>query len=76
MVACTLAFDLGRDNPREFLSQAPIYQSQCWPQSPFRGDGYFIIQDFVEFLAAEGSDPLALGSSYLQCVLQEMWIPI
>ena len=72
MVACALAFDLGQEDTREFLPRAPMYNSQCWPQSPSRGDGYFIIQDFIEFLAAEGSDSLALGSSYLQCVPQEM----
>ena len=59
MVACTLAFDIGREDAREFLPRAPMFEH-----------GDFVIQNFVRFLAAEGSDSLALGSSYLKCVLQ------
>ena len=66
MVACTLAFDLDRKNARYFLPRTPMYTSTLWPQSLFRGEGNFIVQDFVAFLTARAHRLLAFGPLYLQ----------
>ena len=68
VVVCTLAFDLGRDDARKFVSRTPMYKSKLWPVSPFHGAGNLIAQDFVSFFTAKRRDSLTLGSSYLQCV--------
>jgi hypothetical protein len=66
MVACALAFDLDRENARHFLPRTPMYKSTLWPRLLFRGEGNFIVQDFVAFLTAKVHHSLALGSLYLR----------
>lgn len=66
MVVCALAFDLDRDNAQNFLPRTPIYGSTLWPRPLFRGEGNFIVQDFVAFLVAEVRYSLALGALYLR----------
>ena len=68
MVACALAFDLDRENARYFVPRTPMYRSTLWPQPLFRGEGNFIVQDFVTFVAARANRSLALGSLCLRCV--------
>lgn len=74
VVLCTLAFDLGRNVARKFVPHTPMYRSKLWPGSPFRGAENLIVQDFVAFLNANRFDSLTLGTSYLQCVLQDTWL--
>ena len=69
MVACTLAFDLDRENAHYFIPRAPVYKSTLWPQPLFRGEGNFIVQDFVTFLATKVGHSLTSGSLYL------WWVP-
>ena len=33
MVACTLAFDLDRENTRDFVPHLPMYKRSLWPRS-------------------------------------------
>ena len=67
MVAGTLAFDLDREDARDFVPRKPIYRLTQWPRSLSRGES-FIGQDFFMFLAANADDSLTSGSSYLRCV--------
>jgi len=73
MVACTLAFDLDRENAPSFVPRTPVYSSTLWPQTLFRGEGSFIVRDFVSFLTAKGFHSLAFGSLYLRCVRWDTW---
>ena len=72
VVVCTLAFDFGRKDARNFVPRAPIYKSKLWPISPFRGAGNLIVQDLVAFLTAEDGDSLTLGLSYLRYGLRDV----
>lgn len=67
VVACTLAFDLDRENALSFVYRAPMYKSGRWPQSPFREAGKLIVQDLVAFLIAKDRLSLTFGLSYLRC---------
>ena len=67
MVACTLAFDLDKENARDFVPRKPIYRLTQWPRSLFRGES-FIGQDLITFLTADADYSLTSGSSYLRCV--------
>jgi hypothetical protein len=68
MVACTLAFDLDRENARNSVPRTPVYRSILWPGSLPRGGVDFNAQDIVAFITAKGFDLLTVGSSYLRCV--------
>lgn len=68
MVVCTLAFDIDRENARHFVPRAPMCGSTLWPGSPSRGEGSFIVQDFIAFVTAKAHHSLAFGSLYLRCV--------
>ena len=66
MAACTLAFDFDRKNGLNFVPRAPMYRSTLWPQSLFRGEGNFLVQDFVSFFTPKVHRSLAFGSLYLR----------
>ena len=66
MVACTLAFDLDKENAQYFVPRTPMYKSTLWPRLLFRGEGNFIVRDFVTFVTAKAHHSLALGSLYLR----------
>jgi len=70
MVACTLAFDLDRENSWDYVPRLPMYKSKLtplWPQSLSR-KGDFIVEDFVGFITADARGLLTFGSSYLRYV--------
>jgi len=67
MVACTLAFDLDRENSRKFVPSLPMYKSKwtpLWPQS-LSLEGSFVVEDFVGFITTKARGLLTFGSSYL-----------
>ena len=71
MVACTLAFDLDRENAQDYVPRLPMYKSvldltPLWSQSPSRVENP--IQDFVAFVTVESHGLLNFGSLYLRCV--------
>ena len=74
-VACTLAFDIGEENDRDYVSRLPAYKSRLWPPS-LSWEGNFVAQDFVGFITAEADDLLSFGSSYLRCVRWNTWIRV
>ena len=66
MVACTLAFDLDRNNARDFVPDTPLCKWLPWlPSLSHKGP---IVQDLVAPTIGYGS--LTLGSQYLQYVPQ------
>ena len=71
MVACTLAFDLGRESARDFVHRTPLYRPTLWPQLLRSEDTNFTTQGFVSFITAEAHDLLTFGSSYLRYVLRD-----
>jgi len=74
-VACTLAFDLDRENAQAFVPCAPMYESTLWPQSPSSEVGVLVVQDFVEFLTAKAYHSLDSGLSYLRWVSRwDAWV--
>ena len=68
MVACTLAFDLDRENARNYVPHSSVYRSTLWPQSLSRNGVDFSAQDSVAFVTAKAYDLFTFGSSYLRCV--------
>ena len=68
MVACTLAFDLDRENARNYVPRSPVYRSTLWPQSLSRNGVDFSAQDSVAFVTAKAYDLFTFGSSYLRGV--------
>ena len=72
MVACTLAFDLDRDNAYDFVPGTRMCRDTLWPRSLSRKKAEdFVEQDFAAFVTAEAYDLLTFGSSYLWCVRQD-----
>ena len=71
MIACTLAFDLDREDAWDYVPRMPMYKPTLWPQSLSNREVDFFEQDFVAFVTAEGYDLLTFGSSYLRCVQQD-----
>ena len=67
-VACTLAFELDRENARGFVPHRPMYRLGQWPRSLFREQGDFVGLDLIAFFTAEAYGSLTSGSLYLQCV--------
>ena len=74
MVACTLAFDLDRENAWEFVPNTRMCKKTLWPQSLQRARekvDSFTQQDSVAFVTAESYDLLTFGSEYLRCVQRD-----
>jgi hypothetical protein len=70
MVACTLAFDLDREDAWDFVPYTQMCKKTLWPQ-PLRRAREEVdptAQDFVAFVTAESYDLLTFGSEYLRCV--------
>ena len=63
-VACVLAFDLDKENARNFVPRVPLYRSA-------REEGNSTIQDLITFLTAKVYQSLTYGSSYLRCVWRD-----
>jgi hypothetical protein len=70
-VACTLAFDLDRDNARDFVPRTRAFGGISWPLPLSRKKVDSTAQDFLAFLTAEAHDSLSSGSSYLRCVRRD-----
>jgi hypothetical protein len=68
MVACTLAFDLDRENARYFVPHTRMYRWNLWPRCLVREGGYFVVRDFVAFAKGEADDSLRLGFFFLRYV--------
>ena len=71
MVACTLAFDLDREDSQDYIPRTPKYRSAFWPQHLSRTEVDFTEQDFVAFVTAEAKELLIFGSWYLRCVRRD-----
>ena len=65
MVACTLAFDLDRENARYLIPGTRMYRWNLWPRCLVREGGHFIVRDFVAFARGEVDQTLTLGYSFL-----------
>jgi hypothetical protein len=63
IVACTLAFDLNRENAQHFIPRTPLYKLTRERNS--------VVQDLVAFLTAKPRRSLTCGSLYLRCVRQD-----
>ena len=72
MIACTLAFDLDRENTRDFVPHTPMYRWSLWPRFLSRKRGKFATRDFVAFVTAGAHGLLTFSSWYLQCVRWDM----
>ena len=68
MVACTLAFDLDRENAWEFVPSTRMCKKTLWPQTLSREEVDPTAQESVAFVTAESYDLLIFGSAYLRCV--------
>ena len=71
MVACTLAFDLDRDDAWEFVPYTRMCKKTLWPRSLSREKVDPTDQDFVAFVTAEWYNLLVFGSVYLRCVRRD-----
>jgi len=71
MVACTLAFDLDRDNAWEYVPYTQMCRKTLWPRSLSREKVDLDEQEFVAFVTAESYDLLVFGSYYLRCVWRD-----
>lgn len=72
MVACTLAFDLDRENAWYPVPRTPKYRQTLWPKSLSHREVDFAEQDFVAFVTAEAEELLTFGSSYLRYVYRDI----
>ena len=70
MVAYTLAFDLDRENARDFFPRKRLFSDIPWPLASSRKKVDPATQDFLAFVTAEARNSLTSGSSYLRCVQQ------
>lgn len=68
MVACTLAFDLDRENAIDYVPRTRFYRWGRWPRCLIREGGYFVVEDLVNFARGEADNALASGSWFLQYV--------
>lgn len=68
MVACTLAFDLDRENARYLIPGTRMHRWNLWPRCLVREGGYFIVRDFVAFAKGEVDKSLDLGYFFLRYV--------
>jgi len=71
MVACTLAFDLDRENAWDFVPNTQMCKETLWPQTLSREEVDPTAQESVAFLTAESYDLLVFGSAYLRCVRRD-----
>ena len=69
MVACTLAFDLDRENARYLIPRTRMYRWDLWPRCLVREGGYFIVRDFVVFARGEVIGSLNFGYWFLRYVV-------
>jgi len=68
MAACTLAFDLDRENARILIPGTPMHRWTQWPRCLTREGGHSVVRDFIAFAKAEADDSLASGYFFLRCV--------
>lgn len=68
MVACTLAFDLDRENARYLVPSTRMHRWNLWPRCLVREGGYFIVRDFVAFAKGEVDEMLTLGYLFLRYI--------
>ena len=68
MVACTLAFDLDRENARYLVPGTRMHRWNLWPRRLVREGGYFIVRDFVAFAKGDLDQTLTLGYFFLRYV--------
>lgn len=66
MVACTLAFDLDRENARYLVPGTRMHRWSIWPRCLVREGGFFVVRDFVAFARGEVDGALALGYFFLR----------
>lgn len=68
MVACTLAFDLDRENAKAYLPRTRMHRWNLWPHCLVREGGHFVVREFTIFARGEADNALTLGSLFLQYV--------